>query len=650
MKTVRSRGFRLAALLLPLAILALLEAGLRLAGLFQREPLFVDAIEEGREVTRLYPDVARRYFNPKNVVVPNLYPESFARSKPDGVFRIFCLGGSTTAGFPFEYQVPFPAQLKNQLSRQYPGRRFEVINLGLSAVNSFTVLDFIPEVLGKHPDLILLYMGHNEFYGAYGSASAISFGQNGILIRFYLRLQRLRLVQMMRAAIIALTPASRMDPENTTLMEQVIADKEVPLESWKYRRTLRNFQDNLGAILAQCRRANVPVIAGTLVCNLKDQPPLGSSGRDELKEKGTDRTAGPLRHCAELIHQGRLQEALAFVNERIASDSLSADLRFRAGEIQLALGDSVQALASFSAARDRDLVRFRASAEMNQIIANSAREQGTPLADIAAAFGIASPGGIPGDELFCDHLHPNPEGYQLMARTFADAIDRARIIPAVPADASGRIAPFAVTDLDWEIGLLRIFKLKHRWPFANRPVDYSRYKPHGTPAAARVAFAYLFDHHNWVRAHYAMADSFANKGELERARQEYWAILSYYPERPEPWIKVAASYEKEGDWTRAEKACLAAPHETGKDGEIHYRLARVQWRLGQKAAAVQAIQEAIVSPDLGAGQRLQAKLDLAGFFIDLRRMDFAREVLDDILQEKPDLQAARELKNRFFNP
>lgn len=643
MKTVRALAFRLAALLLPLLILVLLEAGLRLAGLFPREPLFVETVEEGREVTRLNPDVGRRYFNPKKVVVPNLYPETFARQKPAGTVRIFCLGGSTTAGFPFEFQVPFPAQLKTQLSSQYPDRRFEVINLGLSAVNSYTVLDFIPEVLGRQPDLILIYMGHNEFYGAYGSASALSFGQNGTLIRLYLRLQRLRLVQMVRAGVIALTPAAKVDPENTTLMEQVIADKAVPYASAKYQRTLRNFQDNLGEILTRCRRAGVPVIAGTLVCNLKDQPPLGSSGRDKPLETGKAAAA-----CDQLIRQGRLQEALALVRGMIAQDSLSADLFFNAGKIELALGDSAQARTSFSSARDRDLVRFRASAEMNRIISQSVRKHEALLAEVDAAFASAAPGGIPGSELFCDHLHPNPEGYQRMASTYAAAIRRAGLILAVAPGTHGRIIPFAVTDLDWEIGLLRIFKLKHRWPFANQPVDYSRYRPHGTPAAARVAFAYLFDHHNWVRAHYAMADTFSSLGEMERARQEYWAVLGYYPERPEPWMKVAGSYEREGDWNRAEKAWLAAPHEAGKGGEIRYRLAQVQWRLGQKAAAIQSIQEAIVSPDLGAGQRLQAKLDLARFFIDLQRLEYARKVVEDILQEQPDSQAALEMKSRYF--
>ncbi|MCI0618577.1 hypothetical protein L0244_36835, partial [bacterium] len=62
-------------------------------------------------------------------------------------FRIFCLGGSTTAEFPFDCQVPFPTQLRYLLSQTHPQYQIEVINVGISAVNSFTVVDLLPDIL-----------------------------------------------------------------------------------------------------------------------------------------------------------------------------------------------------------------------------------------------------------------------------------------------------------------------------------------------------------------------------------------------------------------------------------------------------------------------------------------------------------------------
>jgi len=645
----RRFGFHLLLFLTPFLLLVLLELLLRLFNFFPREPLFVDAVQEGREVIRINPDVARRYFDPKKVVVPNLYPESFGRTRTENTFRIFCLGGSTTAGFPFEFQVPFPAQLRILLSGQYPGRQFEVINLGLSAVNSFTVLDFIPEVLAQKPDLILLYMGHNEFYGAYGSASVVSAGRNGALIRAYLGLQRLRSVQMVRALISSLTPARRLDPENSTLMEQVAAGQRIPYRSALEKRTLENFRTNLELILEKCRRAGVPVVAGTLVSNLKDQPPLGSFSRGDSDHASEKTTVELTSRVDALYQQGAYQEALAAANQLIAGDSLSAGSWYHAGRIQLALGDSLAAMTSLKAARERDPIRFRAGEDFNRIIADVARTHGACLADIERIFASASPAGIPGAELICDHLHPNPEGYFLMAQGFTREIASAGLIKSPASVMAAPFGPFAVTDLDWEIGLLQIYKLIHRWPFADRKIDWSLYKPRGERAAARIAYDYLFNHHNWVQAHYAMADTFSGRGEHEKARREYEAVLAFYPDKPQPYLKIAAAFEAEEEWAGAEKAITAALARTEKKGMIYYRLALAQSRQKKLAAAIQNIQHAIVAPEISPEQRIAAKYDLAGFFVDAKRLDYAAEVLQDILREKPDYAPALELKQKYLH-
>jgi hypothetical protein len=55
---------------------------------------------------------------------------------------------------------------------------------------------------------------------------------------------------------------------------------------------------------------------------------------------------------------------------------------------------------------------------MNEQIAPMARAQGAVLVDVHAAFLAA------GDltRLFVDHVHPNDAGYQIVAKTFFDAI------------------------------------------------------------------------------------------------------------------------------------------------------------------------------------------------------------------------------------
>ncbi|MGH7454063.1 MAG: SGNH/GDSL hydrolase family protein, partial [bacterium] len=195
----------------PIVFFVLLEGLLRLSGLFRQEPFIVATSQHGKEYYQLNQWVAKRYFDPQKVTVPGLQPEKFVKNKDAKAFRIFCLGGSTTAGFPFDCQVPFPAQLRYLLSQAYPQYQIEVINVGISAVNSFTVVDLLPDLLAHAPDLIIIYMGHNEFYGAYGSASTISLGQHDGFIRFYLKLQKLHFVQMLKR-FIALFSSSKNTP------------------------------------------------------------------------------------------------------------------------------------------------------------------------------------------------------------------------------------------------------------------------------------------------------------------------------------------------------------------------------------------------------------------------------------------------------
>lgn len=88
--------------------------------------------------------------------------------KQSGVRRIMVVGSSTT----FDPQVTsdaatWPARLQVWLTRLSPGRKVEVINAG---VPGYRVLDDLIrleiELYQYQPDLIILYEGHNDLFGA----------------------------------------------------------------------------------------------------------------------------------------------------------------------------------------------------------------------------------------------------------------------------------------------------------------------------------------------------------------------------------------------------------------------------------------------------------------------------------------------------
>jgi lysophospholipase L1-like esterase len=84
--------------------------------------------------------------------------------KPPGVFRIFCLGGSTTYGTSVHKpEQAYPAQLGDFLRERTGNPKIEVINAGISYASSFEVLStFLYRVLPLEPDLVIVDASLND--------------------------------------------------------------------------------------------------------------------------------------------------------------------------------------------------------------------------------------------------------------------------------------------------------------------------------------------------------------------------------------------------------------------------------------------------------------------------------------------------------
>ncbi len=56
--------------------------------------------------------------------------QEFTKNKPDGGYRIFCFGGSTTYGRPYTTATSFSTWLQLNLQALDPSMSYEVINVG----------------------------------------------------------------------------------------------------------------------------------------------------------------------------------------------------------------------------------------------------------------------------------------------------------------------------------------------------------------------------------------------------------------------------------------------------------------------------------------------------------------------------------------
>jgi tetratricopeptide (TPR) repeat protein len=544
--------------------------------------------------------------------------------------------------------VPFPVQLREILAHAYPGRRFEVLNAGISAISSYVTLDLLPELLQEtNPDVVVAYFGHNEFYGVYGSGSTLSPGGKRALVTTMLRLQHFHLVQMLKRALGALRSHPSSVTEDRTLMQNVIGDQDIAFGSPRYLNTREAFEDNLAAIANLCRGRGVPVVISNLVSNVGDQPPFHSLTHPAEHAGAAHVMGTSLLVGDSVLAAGEPAAAEAMYLQGWRADSANADLWYGIGQAKMARGDSAGALEWLVGAKDRDAMRFRAGEDFNASIAAIAGQRGMTFVDMVGAFRRASPRGIIDRNLMCDHLHPNPQGYYLMATAFYHGVVSLGVLPAPDPAFVPPGTPYGVTDLDWEIGLLKIFPMIHEWPFKQVRVTRADYRSYGDTAATRIAMEFLRTGYAWVRAHDRMGHVFQERGDLERARGEYIAIAVYQPEDPWPYEQIARLYGAEGNWPLRSVALLEGLMRSPLKGNIAYQLALSEEKQGHLDKAIRAMQLAAAAPEFKREEHENASFYLAGLLSDSGRREEAILILRDILAENPLFVPARKFLSRL---
>ncbi len=100
--------------------------------------------------------------DPAIIATDRVNGKRFPVAKDTGAYRIFCIGQSTTEGFPFNPRGGYPEWLQAMVRTLLPGRRVEVVNAGASGSDSTRDLAIVREVLKYQPDLLVLYEGNNE--------------------------------------------------------------------------------------------------------------------------------------------------------------------------------------------------------------------------------------------------------------------------------------------------------------------------------------------------------------------------------------------------------------------------------------------------------------------------------------------------------
>ena len=654
----RRRLFTGVMLALPLVFLLVLEGGLRVAGYGDSYPLFVRSPKP--EYLFPNPEAARRYF-PAGSIVPQPQRDFFRAEKAPGSFRIFFQGESSAAGFPYRHGGAPSRMLAERLQATFPEREIEVVNTALTAINSYTLLDQSREIIAQRPDAVMIYTGHNEFYGVFGVGSSQGGGRSRALVKAYLALRPLRIVQLL-GGMLTRAPSGG---SARNVMELMAGEQRIPYGSERYRAGLDQFRGNLAELLGRYRAHGIPVLIGTVASNERDQRPFASEPRP-----GAGVAAWTRAHRAgvDALRRGDTAAAERALRDAVRIDSTAAGPFFDLARLAEARGDTAQARAAYRAARDRDPLRFRAPEDINRIIREEAARYGAVVVESKEALERASPGGTVGDAVMLEHLHPNVHGYFVIADAFYQALRRKGMIGpwngAVSAEQARATVP--ITPVDSLVGILRADRLRSGWPFRPRGVRVTPVADTLRPRALEeeLALALVRETMQWPEATDRLRRGYEQAGDREGALRAARAMAMEFRADAEPALDAGRLAFVLGRYDESLRYVRAAT-ERGETAQAAQLLGLLRLRRGDHAGAAQSLRRAAqLAPQdqrmvftLAAVEALpqleqeRARtprdpailFNLATMYAVTQQFDRAREALAVLGQVEPAHAGAREL-------
>jgi len=490
-------------ILIPVIFIVGLEVVLRFLNYGYDYTEFISITDYHKDKIFLNPDLPNKYFFNINTA-PSTLPDGLDKQKKENAFRIFVLGESSAAGWPYVPNASFPRHLKRKLELLYPENTIEVINCGISAINTYTLRDFVSGILEQRPDLIIIYTGHNEYYGALGAGSSVSLGYSRALVNTYIKLIDFKTTQLLQniiSGVYGLFSSSNEkggEAGNETLMSRMIGESLIAYDSDLFNIGIEQFNGNMDDILKMFKEKNIPVILGTLTCNLKDQKP--------------------------------------FVSVKDGNQPPAEDIFANAKE-EYAKGNIENAKRLFLKAKELDALRFRAPNKINESIISLAKKYNYPVVDIDSAFKSKSPDGIVGENLMVDHLHPNIEGYRIIGDEYYKEMNKLKLLPkGTRAKISDKkadsllVANFPFTKLDSTVAQMQVIILTGQYPFVPKgTLNYKMMNYKSRDFVDTMAIKVINKEIKWESAHATLSDYYFYKGDYNKCIDEMETVIAERP-------------------------------------------------------------------------------------------------------------------------
>jgi tetratricopeptide (TPR) repeat protein len=636
----------LAVVVLPLIVFGSLELLLRLLGVGFDPHFFKPARIGGHDYYVANDSFGLRFF-----------PRSMARTAPPivmpatkapGTFRIFIFGESAALGDP-RPNYGAGAYLEVLLAGRFPQAKFEVINTGITAINSHVILPIAQECSRQSGDLWLVYMGNNEMVGPFGAATVFGWQAPPLwLIKAQLEMKRLRLVQ----GLLEVSQKFQKADSGATGWHgmEMFMHNQVPPNDPRRQRVYDNFERNLEGILSVGLASGAKVVLSTVAVNLKDCPPFATQSPEGLSPADCSNYERFCQDGAAAEAQGRFTDAQSDFQLATGLYPQGAEAQFQLATCLLHLTNGTAARQHFQQAIDTDTLPFRADSRINESIRAAARKhagESLVLCDAAEALSANSPDGISGQEFFYEHVHLNPNGNYALAIAWAGQVEKL-LEPALKGGARAAWASQAECErliglTDWNrVSIFEdILQRVQQPPFSGQSGNAQQVarlqgetdglrRRLTSEAATQARETYLQAlrqapedfrlHENYAEfleamhelkpaiaerekvcelipctyfPYYALGLDLKDAGALPEAHEALRKAAALNPDQGDNWQELGIVSARQGEWEQARHELETARRLSPEEPKIPLYLAEVLWKLGQRSEAMASLREAI---------------------------------------------------------
>ena len=342
--------------------------------------------------------------------------QSFPAKKAENVTRIFCVGGSTTYGRPYNDLTSFCGWLRRFLPEVDPTRNWEVINAGGISYASYRAARLMEELEAYEPDLFIIYSGHNEFLESRTYDELLKVPKFVRNIAAYAA--RTRIYTLLYDMINKRNEV--LPTEVTALLDQSVGPEDYHRDDEMRKAILEDYKTSLMRITNIGERSGAELVLVTPASNIKDFSPFKTEPSDHLSDLEISKVESLKNEIIKAFENEDNVQANKIVNEALSIDNRDPELIYLHAKALYALGEIEQARAEFKHSRDEDVCPLRALTPIRKIVTDVALNENTGFVDYVGIIKEHSTDGIPGSEYFLDHVHPTIEGNRLLALAIID--------------------------------------------------------------------------------------------------------------------------------------------------------------------------------------------------------------------------------------